>query len=481
MRTKLSKFSAYCNTLLPHETAYLLHIQHLQDAERVAILQQAHDNSRSLGVARPFDETIDKRKYSHLKNWMEERLKDIDVDEQYNWMSELERRIMTDSILPSQEKELLRAIRQYKGPTFFFVKFFELVRHYRHFLLIRLRYRDHKVADRFLHQHELDYQRSIEVGEQLHQATLDIVNQHAENTAESKQWEDWLTEVFYNETLDGLSRYLALVRLTFMSLNYRKADRLLEKYEYLDRMFAQGRYYSRRILGNYYANRLLLHSRLRDFETAVYYGYLSLRSKNHDYLYYVNNLAAVLLRQQRNREALAVMKDAYSEMKETQNLYNKIGFVAFYLRCLNANQQYKNAENYAATFLKAFRKEIFENRWHLFFSSYLETLFLQGAYERILIVVRQNQLAEREKAYQSQPQYLPTILWYNAIALYKSAQFNERQLYEVLARYIDQTDLHADKFPQILQLLEQLRSHIPAVYHRVYLKLREKGVSFPAI
>lgn len=481
MRSRLNKFNAFTRTLLPHETAYLLSVHQLHDPERLTILQRVHANSRRIGDFSPYDESIDKRKYSHLMRWMEERLRAIDVDEQYNRMNELERRIMTDSIEAEEEKELLRAIRRYDSPSFFFVKFFELARHYRQFLLIRLRYRDHRLVDRFVHQFEDAYFRSRAVSEKMHRATQDIVQQYAENSAESQQWEAWLSEVFYDETLDGLNRYLALVRLSFISLNYRRSDNLLDKYEYLDKMFQQGRYYSRRLLLNYYANRLLVHSRLRDFETASYYGYLSVRSRNHDYLYYINNLAAVLLRQQNNTAALALMKEAYPEMKQTQNQYNKIGFVAFYIRCLNANQQYKNAESYAVSFLKAFRREIIENRWHLFFSSYLETLFLQNAYDKLLLVIRQNQLIEKEKDYQSQPQYLPTIWWFNAVALYKTDQLSERKLYETIAHFIDITDLHSDKFQQLMQLLDQLRAHIPAVYYRIYQKLQQKGVAFPAM
>ncbi|MEO1715449.1 MAG: hypothetical protein AAFU60_19140, partial [Bacteroidota bacterium] len=117
--------------------------------------------------------------------------------------------------------------------------------------------------------------------------------------------------------------------------NYRRFDGLLEKYQYLDQQFRSGKYYSKRLLLNYYSNRLLLHSKFKEYDQAIYYGKLSVRAKNHDYLFYATNLAAVQLRQNKAEGALLTMKEAYPEMKSTPNLHAKIGFVAFYIKCLN--------------------------------------------------------------------------------------------------------------------------------------------------
>ncbi len=40
MRSKLQKFTEFANTLLPHETAYLLEIQQFDDKAKLAILQR---------------------------------------------------------------------------------------------------------------------------------------------------------------------------------------------------------------------------------------------------------------------------------------------------------------------------------------------------------------------------------------------------------------------------------------------------------
>lgn len=467
MRTKLHLFSAFANSLLPHETAYLLKVQQFEDPVRLEILRQIDRNCRSIGPFTPFDENQDKRKFSNLKSWITERLAAIDVDVQYEWMAGLDRKIMTDNILPEEEKALLRAIRQYEHPSFFFAKFYELAQNYRLFLLVRLRYADHDLVEGFLHQYAEAYRRAIDTREKIHQATKDIVQQYAQADSESMQWEQWLSEVFYDETLDGLNRYLALVRLIFIGFNYRQFEPLLEKFDYLDQWFSQGKYYSRRILLNYYSNRLLLHSKFKEFDRAAYYGYLSIRDKTHDYLYYATNLAAVLLRQHKKEEALEVMKSAYPELKQTQNFHTRIGFVAFYLKCLNQNNRYRNAEGYGASFLRAYRKEILDYRWHLFFTAYFETLLGMGDYARIIKVARANRLLDLEKKYRANANYLPTISWYYSLAECKEGVHAEEELYLQMIQFVEALGPHSDKLPVIGELLQELHPHIPKVVNRV--------------
>lgn len=471
MRMKLQKFTDFANTLLPHETAYLLSTQQFEDDIKLGILELIDYNCINIRQFTPYDDSIDKRKYSNLKNWITERLQAIDVDMRFDWMSRLERQVMTDSIEPQEEKQLLKAIRDYGELDFYFTKFYELVEVYRHFLLIRMRYAHHKVADDFLKKYRKQYEQCKATGERIHEATLDIVNQYSKNSAHSIHWENWLTEVFYNKELDGLNRYLALVRLTFVYFNYRQFEKLREKYNYIDQLFKDGQYYSRRILLNYYANRVMLHTRFQEFDRAEYYGYLSIREKNSDYIHYVNNLSAVLLRQKKYQEALQLMRSAYPEMKNTPSFHNRIGFVAFYLKCLNNNQQFKNAENYAESFLQAYKKEIFEYRWHIFFSSYLEAILQQEKYAKVLKVVRKYQLLDREKQYQKSANYLPTILWYNAVAQYKEMLIQKDEISSLIQDSIGQLDRVEAKQHQLRDLLEELRPFIPGVINRVQDKM----------
>ena len=48
MRNKLQKFTDFAHSLLPHETQYLLSVQHLEDPTRLEILQRMAYNSRQI-------------------------------------------------------------------------------------------------------------------------------------------------------------------------------------------------------------------------------------------------------------------------------------------------------------------------------------------------------------------------------------------------------------------------------------------------
>lgn len=461
MRNKLQKFTEFAHSLLPHEMQYLLSVQNLEDPIRLAILQRIEYNSRQINQFTPYDPDIDKRKYSHLKNWIQERLEELDVDRHFEWILDLERKVTTDSILPSEEKDLLRAIRQFRSPIFFFTKFYELIQNYRHFLLIRMRYADHQTVHEFLEKYQESYNHSKRVNEQLHLATRDIIQQYSDNSTESIQWEKWLVQIFYDAQLDGYTRYMAFVRFVFVRFNYRKLDDLSEKFDSMDQLLAMGMFYSRRILLNYYHIRMLYHARLRQTEQAVYYGYLAIRGKTHDYLFYVNNLSAVLLRAGRAQEAMVMMRNATTEMRETKNFYNKIGFVAFYVKALLRNQLLKNAESYAETFLKAYEKEILRYRWHTFFAAYLEALIRQRQFQKMLLIIEKYRLLEKERRYESRADYTPTIFWYALTAQYKEGLLEKNQLRQKLEQFIITN--RQDLKPQMTELLSELRPLIPEI------------------
>ncbi|MEM8897195.1 MAG: hypothetical protein AAGC85_03790, partial [Bacteroidota bacterium] len=203
MRNKLQKFTTLTDSLLPHETAYLLDVQQFQDPVRLDILKRVHHNAQFIDDFIPYDEEIDKRKYNHLQNWIQTRLAAVDVDEQYSWMLSLEKKIMTDEILWEDEKVLLKEIRHYDQPTFYFTRLYELAEQYRHFLHIRLRYDDYELVNHFLETHRNTYLSAKRIHQTLHRVTRDIVGQYASNSTDSKQWEEWLQQIFFNEEIEG--------------------------------------------------------------------------------------------------------------------------------------------------------------------------------------------------------------------------------------------------------------------------------------
>ncbi|MCB0625600.1 MAG: hypothetical protein KDC43_17210, partial [Saprospiraceae bacterium] len=126
-----------------------------------------------------------------------------------------------------------------------------------------------------------------------------------------------------------------------------------------------------------------------------------------------------------------------------------------------------------------YKKEIFEYRWHIFFSSYLESLIHQSNYRKVLKVVRQNRLLELEKKYQDRANYLPTLLWYNAVAEYKEMMIGEEELYGRMEGFMQTLVVHADKYSQAYELLLQLKQHIPRVVNRLLEKFPSTGELMP--
>jgi len=464
MRAKLQSFSTFANSLLPHEADFLLEAGQLEDPDRIRILERIRENARRRGQFLPYDTSIDKRKYSDLKNWIRRKLSQIDVDEEIRYITDTETAILTDAIRPREEAVLLRKIKAYTYPSFFFGRWYELMQRYHQFLLIRLRPKDYELLDDFLCTYKVRYDKYQRIQEQLHQATIDIVQQYKANTTESIQWERWLNQVFYDEEQDGYSRYSAFVRLSFISFNYRRIESLWDKFDYLDHSFRQGKYYSRRFLINYYHLRLIAHAKLRQYEQAVEYGYYAIRDRNHDYLFYVNNLSAVLLRAGKAEEALRLMRSATEEMKASKNMHNKIGFVAYYIKALLQNGKRQNAVSYANTFYQAYHKEILQVRWHTYFTIYLEALFEAEAFERICSLERKHKLVRKEEELLDGSDKWPFVQWWVKASQYQLQALSDADFAEDLNRQLQQRDTASD--PAIAEQLGILRDCCPKAFRR---------------
>lgn len=478
MRSKLQKFAEFANCLLPHEAEYLLLAQRFEDVERVQLLKEVAANCKKISGFEPYNEAIDKRKYSSLKSWIEERLEAIDVDKEYAWLSATETAVITDSIKQEDEKRLLRLFQSSDPTAYNFLKLYDLGRIYRHYLHVRMRYDEHKTVVRFLEKHRTSYEYARLVNDKLHQATEDIIAQYTTNNAESMRWEYWLSSVFYEQSLDGYNRTLAYIRLIFIAYNYRRFDLLPDKFDHLEQLIQGGRFYSRRILLNFYSQRLLMYARQNDLDQAVYYGYLSIRAENNDYLYYVNNLAAVLLRQHKPTDALTVLRNAVGVAKVAHNFHNKIGHSAYICLSFNQLKQYKQADTHARTFFDAYRKEVFNHRWHLFFSAWLEALMGLGQYAQILKMASTHQLRERDEAYRKSPNYNPSVPWLLALAMYRSGKITFRQISDQFHTDLDLILTHnGHTFPASLNmLLALIHQTAPDVLNEVKGMMQKKGI-----
>jgi hypothetical protein len=213
-------------------------------------------------------------------------------------------------------------------------------------------------------------------------------------------------------------------------------------------------------LVNYYGNRLLLHTRFNEFEKAEYYGYLSTRVKNSDYLHYVNNLCSILLRGRKNEAALKLMRSAHPEMKRTQSFHNRVGFMAFYTKSLNMNGLWRNGESYVETFLRVYKTEVFEHRWHIFFTAYLESLLGQKKYVKLLQMVKRYKLLEKERSYRKNTTYLPTVALYNSLAEYKDERIVFKDLLKILQQEKSNFSEQKDRSQQLADILKTIGEHL---------------------
>lgn len=414
--------------MFPHEAKQLLRLSHFEDTEKQAILQLIAENSVKTSDYKEFDTSIDKRKYSYVKTWCQTKLETIDIDRIYDQLCRWEYEVMTDSISLEGEKELIKLFKTADTGFFNFLKLYDLGRIFRHYLQIRLRTKDFQTVDIFLTKNRTSYEYARLVNDKLHHATEDIISQYLDKTGDTTTWEQWLEKVYHDDSLDGYNRLLAWIRLIFIGHNYRKFYLLKDQFDYFETMFDNGKFYSRRILANFYSQYLLYYASILDFEKAAYYGYLSVKEKNNDFLYYVNNLAAILLRKKEPEKAFELLRSAAEQANAAQNFHNKIGHASYLILAYTDTLKLRQAETHADVFFSAYKSEIFEYRWHLFFSAYLKVILYRDNFRKLIKIYKQYSLGDKDVKYQISPNYTPTIPWMYHIAQYKENQITRPQL-----------------------------------------------------
>lgn len=476
MKDKLALFKGFTSELYPHELDYLLTIQQFQKESNVKILNLIHYNSKNPKNQLLFDISIDKRTYSYLKNWITESLSKIDVDVFFDWISQVERSIMTDNIQTSEEKRLLKELLEIVPSSYYFMKFYRVLQHYRDYLIVRNRPRNYTIVSEYLERYKTNYLNSQAYNNKMNEAAERVILRKILVVEVFSVWEKLFSQIYYNELLDGYTRYRALVRLTILYYTNREFDKLKMVYDHLDWQFKSSVFYSKRILANYYANRAMMHSKLNELDEAEKYGYLSIRYKNSDYLFYLINVCDILLRNKKPSEALNIMVDSFSELKKSANFYYKIGFASYYIKTLVENNCIEKAKEYGDVFFNGYKSEILEFRWHLFFTSYIAALFRTEKYPKIISLVKRYKLIAKEKQLLGMPQYMPIVQIYFFAAEYMEGIIT----YENLKRSIMQQiiDLGHNKFrhQRVLDLLNSLSFNLPDLITEIRedLKITEK-------
>jgi hypothetical protein len=432
MRNKLGTFSEFANLLYPHEADYLLSVQQFSKPDNLKILHLVNYNCKNPHNPIPFDASIDKRTYSYLKNWIEETLDKADVDKFYDWLLDTERQVMSDAITPDEEVELMLQATNTRPSRYYFIRFYQVMQHYRDYLLVRNRIRYYGQVSIYLETHHEAFVRSQNLNIEMNVAAEHVVKQLAVENNEFQQYEYFFKTIYFDESLDGYTRYRAAVRLTILYYTNRQFEKLSEIYQHLDLQFKTNLFYSKRILANFYHNRAMMHSKLQQFDIAEKYGYLSIRQKNSDYLFYLVSLCDILLRTNKNAEALNILSESVPELKKTNNYHSKIGFASFYIKALLANNQVNKAVGYATTYFESYRKEIFQFRWHLFFTSFFQALMREEKYSKILSLTHRYKLVTKEKTFLGKAAYMPVIQWYVILSEYMEGKISKENFVQTI-------------------------------------------------
>lgn len=478
MKSKLKIFNDFAEGILPHEASFLLKENRIRDDEKESILKKVCENAVRIDAVESFDEEIDKRKYAYIKKWINNKLGSVDVDAHLEYLSFTEKQIITDTITPKEEQELLNHISTYNNTSFYFQKFYELLKEFQDYLLIRFRYHDCKFTESFLQENKKYYEESLRVKEQLFYATKDLTNEYTSGTLNTMHWEQQLLSYLYSEELDGKNKYNAFIRLVFLYFNYKEYQKAMLVFDYVDDCFSDGKMYSKRVLFNYYANRVILHSNLEDAEKAEYYAHLSVKQENSDKLFYLNNLIAILLKRDKNKQALELLTENYSLFKKSNNNHQKLSFATHYIRTLVRNKRLKIAETFAENFLFNNKQHVFEHRWRHFFSNYLMLLTTIEKHGDVVKMVKKYNLLEREKEVMSKEDFIPKIHWYYFLAMYMIGSISEERLFEDLLETTTRFNLSSKGKRDLFTFVERLSFTLPEVFSKIKSHLENQLIGF---
>ncbi len=248
---------------------------------------------------------------------------------------------------------------------------------------------------------------------------------------------------------------------------------MLTIYKSLGELFVDGSFYSKRLLVNYYANMAMLNYKLNRLIEAEKYGYLSLKYKTTEYLHYINTLCAILLKADKKNEALSFIRANFSEIKRTNSFYNIVGFVSFYVTCLNKLNKSIEAEYYADNFIEINRKKLFINRWHLFFTVYIQSLLLQEKYKKIIRRVKKYQLLLEENKFINTPAYYPILLWSYKVAVFKEVKISESRVVDDLVESA-QTLISINRPDKVKKIIKEVKPYVPVIARKIKQSIKPK-------
>ena len=436
MKQKLKKFSSFVEVLLPQEVVFLNSIQQFDDVDKASILEKVTMYALGTVDTLDLDISIDKRKYSLLLQWMKTRLERQDVDNRFRWINKLHADIMLDRVEPSQEVAVIKSLSQYKPTHFYFFNYYEMLKEFRQHLLVRRQFNSYEKVAAYIQNYQFEYQNALIKRERINEATKDILIHKNQVSEQIDRWEKWMVNNFQDVYADGHNRYLLFVRLCFIYLATSQLDKLEAISKDILQYFNSGKYYSRRLLLNFYDNMLVLYDRKQDYRLAEHYGRLSIKGEGQDKLLYFNNYVNILIKQGKYRKALEQIDAIPFKLKDHKDVYSIIGYIANHIRCLSQTGESKRAVKKGEIFLSAYHEEIWQYRWYRFFVAYVEAMFTAGLQTKLLSVVRRHKLIEKEAAFSEQNlQKRSFIKLFHTLANFLEGNITKEQVNETFDTY----------------------------------------------
>lgn len=381
------------------------------------------------------------------------------------WIMQYQKKILTDTISAEEERHLISYIHNFQTLEYNFQNLYQLALEYRSYLLIRMRYKDHLIINQFIESYASHYEKSKNINQKLYQATTEITTQYSTYNKETKYWEKWLYKVFNTPTIDGKNRYQAFILMAFMYTNYNDHISLKKIFNEIDIYFSNGEMYSRRLLCNYYASRLLLHSKINELNTAEYFGFLSIHQDNDDTLLYVNNLIGILIKNNKPKKAFELLERFRNLYENTHNYHQKTTYISYNIRLLTESHQLLQAENIGRHFLKKYESEILKHRWHHFFTSYINVLVAKEKYDEIISLFSKYDLENKEKERSQKSNYIPSLSWIFSLSKYMEGRINSVKFKAELQNSIDKVALNKTQKQILLQTIEKHSKIVPEVFN----------------
>jgi tetratricopeptide (TPR) repeat protein len=218
----------------------------------------------------------------------------------------------------------------------------------------------------------------------------------------------------------------------------------------LEKAIFDGDFYSRRILANFYANKLLLLNYRGKFEEAAFCGRQSIKHYTEDFLYYLNNYSSVLMHLNRCEIALSNMDRSMKVFKSTRDKGRKVIFISNYCRCLNRLGQYKKSVRIARRFLDEMGTQIMQYRWHYFFRIFFFALLQANESEQMMKIERKFKLVDRER----KSGLLPYLAILKLGASYREVRLSQKEFDSQLSSL--KTEFKAYVKPELQELLSEI-------------------------